>query len=67
MWFALFSLSLLSGFLGSFEKSYGMLYINDDAFLAVAATLQNVMNGTSRIVWGRLTDILGYRVSVLFE
>ncbi len=62
MWLGNFSLGILMNFMGSYQKSYGMLYINDDAFLAICATLQNVMNGSSRILWGSIFDCMGYRV-----
>ena len=45
-----------------YAKSYAMLFISDDAFLARAAALQAIMNGSSRIVFGFLFDKLGFKV-----
>ena len=50
------------GFLGSYSKTYGQVYIVDDAFLATTATVQNFVNGGGRILWGFIYDYLGYRV-----
>ena len=50
------------GFLGSYSKTYGQVYIIDDAFLATTATVQNFVNGGGRILWGFIYDYLGYRV-----
>ena len=54
------------GFLGSYSKTFGQVYIVDDAFLAVTATVQNVVNGGGRILWGFIYDYLGYKVYLLF-
>ena len=53
------------GFLGSYSKTFGQIYIADDAFLAAAATVQNFVNGGGRILWGFIYDYLGYRVKLL--
>ena len=42
------TLSVILDFTGTYAKSFGQVYISDDAFLAIAATVQNVMNGTAR-------------------
>ena len=49
-------------FFSPYAKSYAMSFISDDAFLAHAATLQYVMNGSSRIIFGFLYDKWGYKV-----
>ena len=49
-------------FFFTYNKSYAMLYISDDAFLAVAATIQSVMNGSSRLIFGFLFDKYGFKV-----
>ena len=41
------------------------IYISDDSFLAVAATVQSVVNGVGRIAWGFIFDYLGYRKTML--
>ena len=42
------TLSVILDFTGTYAKSFGQVYISDDAFLAAAATVQNIMNGTAR-------------------
>lgn len=49
-------------FFFSYQKSYAMLYISDDAFLAKAAIAQSVMNGSSRMVFGLMYDKVGFKV-----
>ena len=56
------TLAMFYFFFSPYAKSYAMSFISDDAFLAHAATLQYVMNGSSRIVFGFLYDKWGYKV-----
>ena len=58
-------MSVLTGFLGSYSKTFGQIYITDDAFLSIAATIQNLANGSGRILWGFIYDYLGYRVKLI--
>ena len=62
----LFQLSgfVLFFFFFTYNKSYAMLYISDDAFLAITATIQSVMNGSSRLIFGFLFDKYGFKVRV---
>ena len=53
-------------FFFSYNKSYAMLYISDDAFLAIAATIQSVMNGSSNLIFGFLFDKYGFKVGSQF-
>ena len=53
---------LLWSFFNNYNKSYAMLYIADDKFLAVAAVIQNVMNGSCRLFFGFMFDRLGFKV-----
>ena len=55
---------LLWSFFNNYNKSYAMLYISDDKFLAVAAIIQNVMNGSCRLFFGFLFDRLGFKVVI---
>ena len=60
----LFQLSgfVLFFFFITYNKSYAMLYISDDTFLAAAATIQSVLNGSSRLIFGFLFDKYGFKV-----
>lgn len=49
-------------FFFSYQKSYAMLYISDDSFLAKAAMAQSIMNGSSRMIFGLLYDKFGFKV-----
>ena len=49
------------GFLGSYSKTFGQIYIADDAFLAAAATVQNFVNGGGRILWGFVNPSVLYQ------
>jgi len=64
-WGTLLCVGLLMSFLGSYQKTYGQIYISDDTFLAVAATVQSVVNGVGRITWGFIFDYLGYKKTML--
>merc|ERR1719412_2910365 len=37
-------------------KAFGLTFINDDHFFSYVAIFQNILNGSSRIVWGALYD-----------
>ena len=45
-----------------YVKSYAMLFIHDDAFLAQVAFLQNMMSGSSKLIFGILFDKWGFKV-----
>ena len=60
------TLALFWFFFFPYAKSYAMLFISDDAFLAQAATLQNIMNGSSRLIFGILFDKWGFKVRLNF-
>ena len=62
--FIMFQLAIffLFFFFFSYHKSYAMLYISDDAFLAKAAIVQSIMNGSSRMIFGFMYDKLGFKV-----
>ena len=60
------TMALFWFFFFPYAKSYAMLFISDDAFLAQAATLQNIMNGSSRLIFGILFDKWGFKVIFSF-
>jgi len=41
---------------GTISKAFGLTFINDDHFFSYVAIFQNILNGSSRIVWGALYD-----------
>ena len=64
---SLFSMSMLSSLMSSYQKSFAQNYIDDDAYFAMVAALQQVMNGCSRIIWGFLHDVMGFRVNTNYD
>lgn len=62
IYISFFSMNLLTLFISNYQKAFGLQYIDDDKFLSLASTLQNVMNGASRIFWGIIYDRFGYKV-----
>ncbi|TRY72373.1 hypothetical protein TCAL_09716 [Tigriopus californicus] len=61
-----FSMNLLTLFISNYQKAFGLQFIDDDKFLSLASTLQNVMNGASRIFWGIIYDKFGYKFTMMF-
>lgn len=53
---------MLSNVISNYQKAFGQNFIQDDAYFAIVATLQNVANGLSRIVWGFFYDRKGFQV-----
>ena len=48
-------MGLTNALIGTYSKTFGLTFINDDHFYSIVAVLQNILNGFSRILWG-----LGY-------
>ena len=42
-------------------KSYGEIYIADDAFITTVGTFAAVSNGLARVYWSNLQDVFGYK------
>ena len=57
-----FSMSLVVGFIASYQKSFGQIYIQDDRFFAIIGTVSSFINGCSRIIWGYGYDRFGFKV-----
>ena len=54
-------MSLSTGLITNYSKSFGLTFINNDHFFATVAIFQNILNGCSRIFWGLLYDRFGLR------
>ena len=54
-------MSLSTGLITNYSKSFGLTFINNDHFFATVAIFQNILNGCSRIFWGLLYDRFGVR------
>ena len=47
----------------TYGKSFGLKYINDDSFFSYVGIINNVLNGTSRIAWGKMYDWKGFKLN----
>jgi len=60
-WIGFFNITLTSGILQNYSKTFGLTFINDDHYFAMIGVVSNIFNGLCRIVWGALYDRLGFR------
>merc|ERR1712117_768383 len=67
LWILRLSGFVLFFFFITYNKSYAMLYISDDTFLAAAATIQSVLNGSSRLIFGFLFDKYGFKNTLFIQ
>jgi len=65
IWLGFFGVYLTNGLMGSYSKTFGMTFINDDQYYAVVAVFFNILNGLCRIFWGLAYDRLGFRTCFL--
>ncbi len=63
LWTFMAMIQLAASFVYTYQKSYGLKYINDDAFFSFIGVASNVLNGSSRIIWGKLYDWKGFKAS----
>ena len=62
LWFSFLAVSMVNGFMNSYSKSFGQVYISDDKFFATVATVSMFANGLCRIFWGKIFDLKGLQV-----
>ncbi|XP_023334431.1 uncharacterized protein LOC111705948 isoform X2 [Eurytemora carolleeae] len=60
-WMGFFNITLTSGIISNYSKTFGLTFINDDHYFALIGVISNVFNGLCRIFWGFLYDRLGFR------
>ena len=63
LWTILLSISVMQNFINAYQKSYGMIFIGDDFFFTYVGFASNLLNGSSRLVWGYIYDLKGFKVS----
>ena len=61
LWTFLLTIQLGAAFFYTYQKSFGLIYINDDAFFSTIGILSNILNGSARIIWGKMYDWKGFR------
>ena len=54
LWTIFMSVQLMQLFVNSYQKAFGQTFINDDKYFATVGTIANILNGLSRIFWGKL-------------
>ena len=58
------TIQVLGTFINSYQKTFGQNFITDDFFFVYVGLASNILNGSSRMVWGKLYDLKGFRVSI---
>merc|ERR1712142_831956 len=61
IWTGFFAMGLTNALIGTYSKTFGLTFINDDHFYSIVAVLQNILNGFSRILWGLGYDRFGFK------
>ena len=56
------AISIMSGFVNNYQKTFGMKFITDDFFFTYVGLASNLINGSSRIMWGYVHDLKGFKV-----
>ena len=62
LWTIFVAISIMSGFVNNYQKTFGMKFINDDFFFTYVGLASNLINGSSRIMWGYVYDLKGFKV-----
>ena len=62
LWTIFVAISIMSGFVNNYQKTFGMKFITDDFFFTYVGLASNLINGSSRIMWGYLHDLKGFKV-----
>ena len=64
LWTIFMAVQLMQLFVNSYQKAFGQTFISDDKYFATVGTLANILNGFSRIFWGKLYDLKGFKFNV---
>lgn len=65
LWIFMGMIQLTASFVYTYQKGYGIKFINDDAFFSFIGVASNILNGSSRIIWGKIYDWKGFKPSAL--
>ena len=65
LWTIFVSVQLIISFVVNYQKTYGLKFINDDVFFSYVGLASSILNGISRIIWGKIYDWKGFRVSYI--
>ena len=47
--------------MGNYSKTFGLTFIQDDHYYAIVAVFLNILNGSSRVLWGLSYDKIGFK------
>ena len=53
------TIQVIITFINSYQKAFGQNFISDDFFFAYVGLASNILNGSSRMVWGKIYDLKG--------
>ena len=62
LWTIFMSVQLMQNFINSYQKSFGLKFIDDDFFFSYVGLASNILNGSCRIFWGFMSDFKGFKV-----
>ena len=62
LWTTFVAISIMSGFVNNYQKTFGMKFITDDFFFTYVGLASNLINGSARIMWGYVHDLKGFKV-----
>lgn len=65
MWTGFFVVDMANSLMGNYQKPFKLTFINDDSYFAIVSIVQNIFNGSCRIVWGFLYDRFGFKACFL--
>ena len=63
LWTIFMAVQLMQSFINSYQKAFGIKFINDDVYFSYVGLVSGILNGGSRIFWGKLYDWKGFKVS----
>ena len=63
LWTIFMAVQLMQSFINSYQKAFGIKFINDDVYFSYVGLASGILNGGSRIFWGKLYDWKGFKVS----
>ena len=61
LWLIFMSVQMMQLFINSYQKTYGQKFIEDDFYFSYVGLASNILNGFSRIAWGFIFDLKGFK------
>ena len=54
---------VMIGFFLVYQKAFAQNFIKDDFFFAYVGLASGILNGSIRVVWGKIYDLKGFKAS----